>query len=87
MANYHIYIRSEEHPRNINTPRNARTYFTCFECATKEEVVAKFLELQAQGITPYEMRTPASSFCKIRYTENGVPYVYIIPSRGIPFCR
>jgi hypothetical protein len=84
---YRIYVASNEHPRTINTPRNARTNYTCFECATKADVVAKFLELKAQGVTPYEMRTPACNACTIRYTAEGVPYVYHIPSRGIAFCR
>ena len=87
MNAYHIYIRSNEHPRTINTPRCGRTYYTCFECATKEEVIAKYLELAEQGITPYEMRTPASNYCTIRKNANGELYVYHIPSRGLPFCR
>ena len=87
MRAYHIYIHSNEHPHTINTPHCARTYFTCFECATKEEVIAKVLELAEQGITPYEMRTPGSNYCTIRTDANGNPYVYHIPSRGIPFCR
>lgn len=87
MKAYHIYIHSNEHPRTINTPRNGRTYFTCFECKTEEEVIAKVAELAEQGITPYEMRTPASNYCTIRKNAEGKPYVYYIPSRGIPFCR
>lgn len=84
---YRIYIHSNEHPRTINTPCNGRTNYTCFECATKEEVLAKYLELAEQGITPYEMRTPSSNACTIRKDANGNLYVYHIPSRGIPFCR
>jgi hypothetical protein len=84
---YHIYIHSNEHPRTINTPRNGRTYYTCFECATKEAVLAKVGELAEQGITPYEMRTPSSNYCTIRHDAEGKPYVYHIPSRGLPFCR
>ena len=85
--NYRLYIASNEHPRTINTPRNARTYYTCIECATKADVLAKVQELAEQGITPYEMRTPAGNFCMIRKDENGQPYVFHIPSRGMPFCR
>lgn len=84
---YRIYIHSNEHPRTINTPRNGRTYYTCFECATKADVLAKVIELAEQGITPYEMRTPASNYCVIRKDANGELYVYHIPSRGLPFCR
>lgn len=87
MKAYHIYIHSNEHPRTINTPRNGRTNYTCFECATKEEVIAKVLELAEQGITPYEMRTPGSNYCTIRKDANGNPYVYHIPIRGLAFCR
>ena len=84
---FRIYIHSDEHPRTINTPRCGRTYYTCYECKTEEEVVAKYMELKAQGITPYEMRTPASNYCDVRFNKDGNPYVYRIPSRGIPFCR
>ena len=85
---FRIYINSNENPRTINTPNNARMYYTCFECATEEEVVAKYLELTKQGIAPYEMRTPKSNRCDVRFDTEGKPYVYYIPSRKFAFgCR
>lgn len=87
MKAYRLYIHSSEHPRTINTPRCARTNYTCFECPTKADVIAKYLELKTQGVTPYEIRTPGSNEAIIRTDANGELYVYHVPSRGLPFCR
>ena len=57
MTTYRIYIRSNEHPRTINTPKMARTYFTCFEVAGKENALAKAKELIATGEQVLEITT------------------------------
>ena len=46
---YRIYIRSNEHPRTINTPRCGRTNFTCIEVDGKEAFIEKLNELVANG--------------------------------------
>ena len=58
MATYTIYLRSEEHPRTINTPPNGRTYYSIFKTQTYAETAAKVAELRASGEIVTEIRTP-----------------------------
>lgn len=45
-----IFIRSNEHPRTINTPMMARTYYTRIDfTGTREELKTKVEELRARG--------------------------------------
>ena len=44
-----IYIRSNQHPRTINTPCMARTYFTAIPVFTKEELFSKAEQLEKAG--------------------------------------
>ena len=53
---YRIYIKSNEHPRTINTPRNGRVNYTLITVTGKEEFVAKLNALVAQGETINEVR-------------------------------
>lgn len=53
---YRIYIKSNKHPRTINTPRNARTYYDCIEIEGKENFIAKLNELVRAGEFVYEVR-------------------------------
>lgn len=45
MSNYRIIIKSNEHPRTINTFRNARTNFSVIGLDTKAEFIEKLNEL------------------------------------------
>ena len=49
MTNYNIYIKSDEHPRTINTPMMGRTYYTKFTVVGKEALAKKIAELRANG--------------------------------------
>ena len=42
MKKYTLYFRSNEHPRTINTPRNARTNYSTVECDTEREVIFEY---------------------------------------------
>ena len=55
--NYHIYIKSNEHPRTINTPMMGRTYYTKITVQGKEELVNKVNELRAKGEVIREVLT------------------------------
>ena len=46
---YRIYIDSNEHPRTINTPRNARTNYTCFEVYGMDALKTKVAELRKES--------------------------------------
>lgn len=54
---YMIFIRSNEHPRTINTPRNGRTYYTLIEVEGREALIAKVAELRANGEFIKDIRT------------------------------
>ena len=57
MANtYRIYIKSNENPRNINTPMMGRTNYTCINAIGKEEFIAKLNELVKAGEVIREVR-------------------------------
>ena len=50
MNTYRIYIRSNEHPRTINTPMMGRTYYSIIEVkGVRADLVAKVEELRAKG--------------------------------------
>ena len=54
---YRIYIRSNEHPRTINTPANGRTYYTLITVEGKENLLSKVAELRANGEFVTDIRT------------------------------
>lgn len=57
MANtYRIYIKSNEHPRTINTPMMGRTYYTLITVVGKEAFIAKLNELVQAGEHINEVR-------------------------------
>lgn len=56
---YFIFIRSNEHPRTINTPANGRTYYSRIDfIGTKEELKTKVAQLKANGEIISEICTP-----------------------------
>ena len=58
MNNYRIYIKSNEHPRTINTPMMGRTYYSVIEVTGKRnDLVAKVNELKANGAIITEICT------------------------------
>ena len=57
MTHYFIFIRSSEHPRTINTPRNGRTWYTKFEVFGREALAAKVAELREAGEFITDIRT------------------------------
>ena len=57
MKQYNIYIRSDEHPRTINSYANARCYYTKIVVHGKQELAAKVAELRANGETITDIRT------------------------------
>ena len=57
MKNYNIYIRSDEHPRTINTPMMARTNYTCYTVKGWDALEAKVAELIKAGEHITEVRT------------------------------
>ena len=73
---FRLYIHSNEHPRTINSYANSRTYFTCFECNSEAEAINKYLELKAQGIIPYEIRTPLGTRCFVCRNEDETLYIH-----------
>lgn len=58
MKEYRIYIRSNEHPRTINTPMMGRTNYSVIKIfGSFEDMVAKAKELKSQGIIINEIRS------------------------------
>lgn len=57
MKRYNIYIDSDEHPWTINTPRCARTNYTCFEVYGMDALKAKVAELRKAGEHINDIRT------------------------------
>ena len=53
---YRIYIRSNEHPRTINTPMMGRTYFSIIEAEGTDDYITKLNELVARGENVLEVR-------------------------------
>lgn len=57
MKQYHIYIRSNEHPRTINTPMMGRCWYTLIIAHGKDELKTKITELRTEGKNILEVRT------------------------------
>ena len=57
MKNYTIYIKSNEHPRTINTPIMARTYYTAIRVQGCEALTQMVDELRAMGKVITDIRT------------------------------
>lgn len=57
MTKYRIYIKSDKHPRTINTPMMGRTYFECFEVEGRQAMEEKVAELFNAGEVIREIRT------------------------------
>jgi hypothetical protein len=55
-STYRIYIRSNEHPRTINTPMMGRTNYSVIEVEGREAAIEKIKELRAKGENVYEVR-------------------------------
>lgn len=56
MTNYRIYIRSNEHPRTINTPMLGRTYYSVIPVNGRDALIAKVAELRDNGKIILEIR-------------------------------
>lgn len=69
MKNYNIFIRSNEHPRTINTPMMGRTYYTKIVVKGWEAMVAKVAELLKTGETINEIATDLGT--RYYVTKNG----------------
>lgn len=54
---YRVYIDSDEHPRTINTPKCARTNYTCFEVFGMDALKRKVAELRERGEHVNDIRT------------------------------
>ena len=57
MKTYTIYIRSNEHTRNINTPMMGRTNYTAIRVQGKENLAIKVAELRKEGERVTDIRT------------------------------
>lgn len=53
---YRIYIRSNEHPRTINTPQNGRTNYTLVCAVGKAEFIKTLNALLNKGAIITEVR-------------------------------
>lgn len=53
---YRIYIRSNEHPRTINTPQNGRVLYSVIEVYGKEDYLRTLVALVNQGEQITEVR-------------------------------
>lgn len=53
---YRIYIRSNEHPRTINTPQNGRVLYTVIEVFGKEDYLHTLVDLVNKGEQITEVR-------------------------------
>ena len=57
MKKYFIFIRSDEHPRTINTYQNQRCYYSKFEVLGRDALIEKVAELRAKGEIITEITT------------------------------
>lgn len=71
MTNYNIFIKSNEHPRTINTPTNGRVYYSCIEVKGKQALLEKVKELLKKGEKIYEIRTNLGTRI---WVEQGLDY-------------
>ena len=69
MKNYNIFIRSNEHPRTINTPMMGRTYYTKIVVNGWKALEAKVAELLKAGETINEIATDLGT--RYYVTKNG----------------
>lgn len=58
MITYNIYIRSNEHPRTINSFANSRCWYTRIPAYGREDLVNKVAELRESGANILEITTP-----------------------------
>lgn len=88
---YTLYYRSNEHPRTINTPRNARTNFSTVECTSERQAIFEYFKLCIQGKRPYQIIGSEIGKWPVDYMvckdKDSDPYLCRVPSRGLPFCR
>lgn len=54
---YRIYIRSDEHPRTINSYQNSRCYYSLIVVRGKDALINKVAELRANGEIITDIRT------------------------------
>ena len=59
---FKIFIKSNNHPRTINTPQMGRTNYDLVVVEGKEALIKKFNELKAQNINFYEIRSNTGSW-------------------------
>ena len=57
MKTYNVHIRSNEHPRTINTPMMGRCYYTRISVKGKDELKEKVAQLRESGEKILEIRT------------------------------
>lgn len=57
MKQYFIFIRSNEHPRTINSYQNQRCYYSRIDVLGKEALKEKVAELRAKGEIITDIRT------------------------------
>ena len=57
MKTYTIYVHSNEHARNINTPMMGRTNYTAIRVQGKENLAIKVAELRNAGEKVADIRT------------------------------
>lgn len=54
---FRIYVKSNNHPRTINTPAMGRTYYDVIVVDTRAAMEAKVNELRANGEIVNDIRT------------------------------
>ena len=62
MKEYNIYIKSNEHPRTINTPMMGRTYYTKIKVVGMDMLKSKVEELRSEGIVIREVLTNLGTY-------------------------
>ena len=62
MKYFNIFIRSNEHPRTINTPKMGRTYYTCIRVQGVETLRETVNELRENGEHISEIRTDMGGY-------------------------
>lgn len=65
MKNYNIFIKSNEHPRTINTPCNGRINYTKIVVKGETALLEKVKELIAQGQIIREIRTDLGTYVNV----------------------
>lgn len=62
---YLIFIKSNNNPRTINTPRNGRTNYDCVRVNGRANLEAEVNRLRAEGQNVYEVRTAVGGWVNI----------------------